>query len=71
MSKKIVQVIESRRIVRLMGLSSFNPILINGKANAQKIIGKMMRSEKYFLVDIVVLFVNVDIAGRTKKVDYL
>jgi hypothetical protein len=40
-------------MVRLIGLSSSNPILMKGKANAQKIIGKRIRNGKYFFVNTV------------------
>jgi hypothetical protein len=39
-------------IVRLIGLSSSNPILMKGKANAQKIIGSKIRKRKYFFVNM-------------------
>ena len=53
-------------MVRLIGLSSSNPILMKGKANAQKIIGKRIRNGKYFFVDPVELSVNRDIVEEDK-----
>ena len=58
-------------MVKLIGLSSSNPILIKGKANAQNIIGRRMRNGKYFFVDILERLVDGDIDGRAKKTSYL
>ena len=46
---KQIQTKNNLNIVKLTGLSSFKPILINGKANAQKIIGSPIIKEIYFL----------------------
>lgn len=47
-SKKITQAVASRSIVRLIGLNSCKPSLINGKANAQKIKGIKITKYSYF-----------------------
>jgi hypothetical protein len=68
MSRKIPHVMTSRMMVKLIGLSSFKQILIKGKANAQKMIGRRMRNGKYFLVDILERFVDGNIIeGEQRK----
>jgi len=69
--RKKAQVVKSRIIVRLIGLSSSNPILMKGKAKAQKIIGKRIRDGKYFFVDAPEQSVNRDIVGEKKEIGYL
>jgi hypothetical protein len=54
-------------MVRLIGLSSSNPILMKGKANAQKMIGRRIRNGKYFFLRTSGDFVNDDIMGRQRK----
>ena len=50
-TRKTLHVVKSRKIVRLIGLSSVNPIFIKGKAKAQKIIGSKIIKKKYFLAN--------------------
>jgi hypothetical protein len=69
--RKIAQVVKSRIIVRLIGLSSSNPILMKGKAKDQKIIGKRMRNGKYFFVGAFERSVKRDIVGVKKEINYL
>ena len=42
MNKKIIQAVNRRRMVRLVGVSSRSPSFIKGKAKAQKTIGMTM-----------------------------
>jgi hypothetical protein len=54
-------------MVRLTGLSSFNPIFMKGKANAQKMIVMRMRNGKYFFVSTAERFFGSDIVGEDKR----
>jgi len=70
-NRKIAQTVKSRMMVRLIGLSSSNPIFMKGKANAQKMIVTRMRNRKYFFVNTSEKFFGGDIVGRTKETSYL
>jgi hypothetical protein len=70
MSRKIAHTVKSLMMVRLMGLSSSSPILMKGKANAQKMIGRRIINGKYFCVNGSIVFFGVAIAwgGQRKPV---
>jgi hypothetical protein len=57
-------------MVRLIGLSSSSPILIKGKANAQKMIGRRIINRKYFCINGSIVFFEVAIGwgGQRKPV---
>jgi hypothetical protein len=48
-------------MVRLIGLSSSSPILMKGKANAQKMMGRRIINRKYFCVNWFIVFFGVTI----------
>jgi hypothetical protein len=59
-------------MVRLIGLSSSSPILMKGKANAQKMIGRRIINGKYFCANGSLVFFGAAIGlGRTKETCYL
>jgi hypothetical protein len=58
-------------MVRLIELSSSNPIFMKGKANAQKMIGRRIINEKYFCVKGFFMFCGAAIGWGTKETIYL